>query len=379
MNIEHPYAPHLEWRFAISRRFSSAYVEGLYRKYILPILRGEGMVLECYYASETPKSENYWANRMDLILALADIHILIDIEPTTFTVHEIEKSLHGRKQIRTTLVRNFGERIANYHKLMGPPEILVIKESETPRPRSLSKRTTTIYLDKTMSVDDFGRNLRKEIDEAKFFKRKDLLLRAEWSKRLTPTVRKLVGDEVPLAPPDQRADWLKVYQSIARLISMRLSVDEINAAIQSSLESPVEKLAETIEQNANFDPRRLSDITFEAAFSQDFDFTEKRTRVEDVLPPGHPEGRALIDAQVAFNLKIKKEELASPKSFRKLFSVYKEYYSEYIPALLWEFLLLDSRANSFLSVLVNAVVTGFAFRRTIQAKLFRARFKPTKS
>src|SRR5437763_1668 len=121
---------------------------------------------------------------MDLILALTDIHILIDIEPTTFTVHEIEKSLHGRKQIRTTLVRNFGERIANYHKSMG--------------------------------------------------------------------------------------------------------VHEISAAIQKSIEAPTDKLAEAIEENANFDPSRLSEITIETALSQNFDFTGERTASDErALELGH--------------------------------------------------------------------------------------------
>ena len=171
---------------------------------------------------------------------------------------------------------------------MGVPEIIVIKESETPKPRSLSRKTTTIYFDNTMTVEDFGRSLRKEIDEAKFLKRKDLLSRDQWSKQLTPTLRKLVGDDVPLAPPEERRDWLKVYQSISRLISMRLSVNEISAAIQKSIEAPTDKLAEAIEENANFDPSRLSEITIETALSQNFDFTGERTASDErALELGH--------------------------------------------------------------------------------------------
>jgi len=369
MNIEHPYAPDIQWRFAVSRRFTSSYVDALYKEYIHGVLCTEGTVLECYYAAETPESEDYWVNRMNLILELSDIHILVDIEPSTYTVYEIEKSVRERRrQMRTTLPKNFGERISN---------ILVVKESESIQPISRSRRTTTIYLSKKVSQDEFHQHFRNEIDAAKLLKCQDFVRREKWAKRLTPGILKLLGEEVPLSPPADRKDWLRAYQSIASLIASGKPIDEINLAIQESLKVPVNQLAGAIEDFAQLQhgvPKAFAGIEPDYSQLSAGDAYEDSISTEDAFEP-----RPLIDAQVAFNLKIKQEELRSPKKLKELFSIYKYYYSEYIPNLLWAFISLDPSDNKFVSGLTKGVVVSCALVRTIQAKLFRLRFSKRKS
>lgn len=380
MSIEHPYAPDIEWRFAVSRRFTSPYVNDLYREYIHPVLLTEGMVLECYYAADTPESENYWVNRMNLILELTDIHILIDIEPTTFTVYEIEKSVRARRlQMRTTLVRNFGERISNYHKLLGAPQIIIVKESEDHRPSSQSRRTTTVYLSKGVSPEDFRQHLKNEIDAVTLLKRDDFLWRDKWSKRLTPMLLSMLGNEVPLSPPGQRKDWLRAYQSIARLISAGMSVDEINSAIQQSLNLPVQNLANAIEDCGHFQPPLTPEAGLRTTLPHSgvdeyLGIVETNILQDEVVEP-----RALIDAQVAFNLKTKREELRAPRPLNELFGIYKRYYSGYIPNLLWAFMWLDPSENRIIGGITKAFIVFFALKRTFQAKLFRLRAKTRSS
>lgn len=82
--LEHPFSPEAHWKFAISRRFNIPRVERLLNDIVLPTLLDRvGIVLECSHASDEIQSENFWMNRMKVILEIADVHIFfaIDISP----------------------------------------------------------------------------------------------------------------------------------------------------------------------------------------------------------------------------------------------------------------------------------------------------------
>jgi hypothetical protein len=78
----HPYEPEAHWKIAVSRRFHTETVDRLYYDTIKPVLQEEGIVLECYYASNDIESPDFWPNRMMAIFEISDVHILVTHEPS---------------------------------------------------------------------------------------------------------------------------------------------------------------------------------------------------------------------------------------------------------------------------------------------------------
>src|SRR5438132_1640466 len=107
MECAYPYYPAADWRFAVSRRFNHPYVDSIYHDLILPSLNAEGLVLECSYASDRTADEDFWMNRIDLILAIADFHVLIDIDRNHNVDFEFERAESiSRHRESTALSRN---------------------------------------------------------------------------------------------------------------------------------------------------------------------------------------------------------------------------------------------------------------------------------
>lgn len=109
MDLTYPHTPDAEWRIAISRRFKHVRAESTYRTVILPVLESEGLLLECSYASDNVVEDEFWMNRVDLILELADIHILVDMERSPNMEFEFQRAARiSKRRHARALRRNFG-------------------------------------------------------------------------------------------------------------------------------------------------------------------------------------------------------------------------------------------------------------------------------
>jgi tetratricopeptide (TPR) repeat protein len=167
MECAYPYYPAADWRFAVSRRFNHPYVDSIYHDLILPSLNAEGLVLECSYASDRTADEDFWMNRIDLILAIADFHILIDIDRNHNIDFEFERAERiSRYRESTAFSRNLNWTPIIRKFLLRPITIL-IKGGVGRDRRSARKRRTILFLPDTASREDFIKRLRAEIGWAK--------------------------------------------------------------------------------------------------------------------------------------------------------------------------------------------------------------------
>jgi hypothetical protein len=171
MDIEHPFKPEVDWKIAVSRRFSDPSVEELYRNVIYPVLQSEGLVLECQFADNDPKLINYWTNRIKLILELSDIHILLDIARSgsmdlEFHHSRMLRGRHRREHRRPALVVNFG--FTNIFLLaLIPATSIIIKTGHGKDSYSSLRHLGNVFLPHELSIDERQKKLRRIINEAK--------------------------------------------------------------------------------------------------------------------------------------------------------------------------------------------------------------------
>src|ERR1700681_2551925 len=69
-----------ELGIAVSRRFNHRDVDELFAQRIEPVLVRFGTVLRCDFASDSADDLDYWMNRMNVVLDLADVHVFIDVD-----------------------------------------------------------------------------------------------------------------------------------------------------------------------------------------------------------------------------------------------------------------------------------------------------------
>lgn len=105
-DLSHPYTNTEGWTIVVSRRFNIPVLEEQYQTQILPILQREGIVMECCFAEEEAKSLDFWINRMLIMFEIADIHILIEHEPSQATLIE---------QFLSDLIAYQGRKIATFY------------------------------------------------------------------------------------------------------------------------------------------------------------------------------------------------------------------------------------------------------------------------
>lgn len=174
MECAYPYYPSADWRFAVSRRFNHPYVDSIYHDLILPSLNAEGVVLECLYASDRTADEDFWMNRIDLILAIADFHVLIDIDRNHNVDFEFERAERiSRRRESTALARNLNWSPLIVRFVLRPITIQ-IKRGMASDQRFARKRRTVLFLSDTASREDFIKRLRVEISWAKSLRLKGL-------------------------------------------------------------------------------------------------------------------------------------------------------------------------------------------------------------
>ncbi len=77
---------------AVSRRFRRPELDELYASRIEPLLVQYGIVLQCDFASDSVGDMNFWMNRMNIILDVADVHVFVDIDRSANTFYELTSS-----------------------------------------------------------------------------------------------------------------------------------------------------------------------------------------------------------------------------------------------------------------------------------------------
>lgn len=167
MELTYPYHPKADWRFAVSRRFNVAHVDALYSQCILPALEGEGLVLECWYASERTEDRDFWMNRVNLMLELADIHILVDIDKSANVEFEFDRS-RGllRRPQASSLVTNFNWSPMTERTIFRPI-VIAIERGAGRDWRSRRRRKSVLHLADEKNLGDFAARLKAEITWAK--------------------------------------------------------------------------------------------------------------------------------------------------------------------------------------------------------------------
>jgi hypothetical protein len=78
----------VELIIAISHRFKQPSVLELYEHRVKPVLTQFGKVISCDHASNTAGDLDYWMNRMNVVLDLADIHVFVDVDRSANTFYE---------------------------------------------------------------------------------------------------------------------------------------------------------------------------------------------------------------------------------------------------------------------------------------------------
>jgi len=101
--------PNRDLVIAVSRRFRTREIDTLYKTHIEPLLARQGIVLICDFASNDVAELDYWMNRMNIILDLADVHVILDLDRSPNTFYEFESSnLGARSGSGFSLKWNFG-------------------------------------------------------------------------------------------------------------------------------------------------------------------------------------------------------------------------------------------------------------------------------
>ena len=77
---------------AVSRRFHRPETDELYAGTIEPVLMRYGTVLRCDFASDAVGDVNFWMNRMNIILDIADVHVFVDFDRSANTFYELYSS-----------------------------------------------------------------------------------------------------------------------------------------------------------------------------------------------------------------------------------------------------------------------------------------------
>lgn len=113
---------------AVSRRFNNPESDALFFERIDPVLKAHAVVLNCSFASDDRNDLDFWMNRMNIILDLADIHLLLDVDRSANTFYELQASiLCSRYGPGASLLWNFGVRAPTDER---PLQIVVFNGAE---------------------------------------------------------------------------------------------------------------------------------------------------------------------------------------------------------------------------------------------------------
>jgi hypothetical protein len=292
MGCSYPYYPAADWRFGVSRRFNHPYVDSIYDDLIQPTLDREGLLLECWFASEITADEDFWMNRIDLIFAISDFHILIDIDRNHNVEFEFERArLISRRREATALGRNLNWSPLTRRFVLKPITIL-IKDGIGKDQRSSRKRRTVLFLSKTEPRENFIRRLRVEIDWAKSLRLKGLAHARKWfEKRI-----RFFG-----IPSDELEFTLVKMTEIARSVQNDQLIETV-----ATISQEIEEKQRTHHQIVN----------------ENFELLVRLKKGEAEIPDGFRDTYLLIMDQANKNLaSVFSQEFADSKFLRWLTSV----------------------------------------------------------
>jgi hypothetical protein len=237
MGLPHPFAPEIEWRIAVARRFHIPAVDSLYREIVQPVLDDEGIALECSYAADEPEYPDYWANRMTLILELADIHVLLDIEPNANTLWEFQLSeSYAKSAGANALSLSFGWRPRLPESLT--PISLRIRSESGEDSFSCHDRRGLVHVGESDRANDFPERLKNQLALAKQC-RAELIRQAAGMSRANNS-----GD--PARSSQVRAEFQRMMVLFSNLKNEHTNVDQIRDLIPRDVAISVSPLADRL-------------------------------------------------------------------------------------------------------------------------------------
>lgn len=227
-NIVHPYAPDVQWRIAVSRRFNVPYVDALYYSSIHPVLTEEGLVLECSNAREDTATADFWTNRMNLILECSEIHLLLDVNKSGNMEFEFEKSQRLLKLGKhTALMMTFGWNPRTLQVIFKPFAIMVT-DADGKDLFSAHKRLGVLHLRGNGDEQDIAIRLHRYINLAKQEHLKTLRRNQAWFSRFN----EFIG-----LPVDDAKRSLIVVTEMTNLFAQGRPMHEIEAFFDSQREA----------------------------------------------------------------------------------------------------------------------------------------------
>jgi hypothetical protein len=192
-NMEHYFAPSVGWTVAVSRRFHGDGAVLLYERSILPILRQHGTVLECSYASDDRESPDYWVRRINVILEVADIHVLLDIDRSGYVDYEFDISQRLAIRSRATQTQTLLNWAPEAGVAILHPKRILITDRHGRETYSRPKRTFTLGI-RGSSVGDVQARLDRALLNVK--RRRTRYLR--WGLRLQAFLPRSIRDSQPV-------------------------------------------------------------------------------------------------------------------------------------------------------------------------------------
>jgi hypothetical protein len=236
MLVVHPYAPDIQWRIAVSRRFHDREAEAFYFDVVFPVLSEEGMVLECSYAADEPSYPDYWTNRMKVILELSDIHVLLDVNPSANTGFEFQMSRSYAQRAGANAVRLSFNWEPHLDKSLVAPVSLTITKGHGDDTFSENTRLGVVHIDDD-GVEGFQRRLRTELARAEECRTKAL-------RRTLPHDADGPSRRAPGSSEATRE--LRKMMALCRLLEGKQNIDQIRAALPKDLQSSISPLADVL-------------------------------------------------------------------------------------------------------------------------------------
>lgn len=117
VETEYPF----DFFISISRRFSSVEAVKQFENLVMPTMKEHGDMLECWYASNSHEDADYWMGRMDLLFTISDIHLLLDIDSSPATRHEVKLSKKKVLRPNPTYLRLIFPNEHDIHKALSWP------------------------------------------------------------------------------------------------------------------------------------------------------------------------------------------------------------------------------------------------------------------
>lgn len=166
-DTSHPIAPDCEWVIAVSRRFNLTTVDEVYNTVVLPVLSQHGIVLECRFASDVAEDVDYWVTRMNVILEIADIHIIMEHQPSFSTLHEQVHSAIRRKSGSSITLKTLFGYDSSIVKIDPKPFAIHLVESPSRDKFRFNYNLASMHLPLEGNHEDFKRKLNSILTRAK--------------------------------------------------------------------------------------------------------------------------------------------------------------------------------------------------------------------